>query len=407
MHVIFVAPHFPANQRQFVRALKEAGARVTGVGEAHASHLDGQLKGWLDDWEQVHSVCDEQALYDAVRRIQRKGWVDRLEAMVEAHILPTARVREACTIPGMTVEQALICRDKPLMKEVLRRQGIPCAQSIGSADPREILRFGAQVGYPLILKPRTGAGASGTYKVSSEAELCALMPSLGIGRGADVAVEEFMSGHEGFYDTLTVGGHVVYDFASHYYPNVLEAMRTRWISPQICITNRIDGAPGYQELRGLGQKVVRALGLSTCATHMEWFAGPKGLKFSEIGARPPGVNTWDLYCAGNDIDLYKEWAMALVHGRTQSRLSRSHATGLIALRPDRDGHIAGYSGVEAVQKAFGPWIIDAHLPPEGTPTQPVEAGYMANAWVRMRHPDYDHLRYMLDTVGQTLKVYAR
>jgi hypothetical protein len=37
-------------------------------------------------------------------------------------------------------------------------------------------------------------------------------------------------------------------------------------------------------------------------------------------------------------------------------------------------------------------VIDAHLPRPGTPTQPVEAGYWANAYVRMRHPDYDVLR---------------
>jgi len=32
---------------------------------------------------------------------------------------------------------------------------------------------------------------------------------------------------------------------------------------------------------------------------------------------------------------------------------------------------------------------------------------MANAYVRMRHPDYDALRGMLDTVGRTLRVYAQ
>ena len=47
-------------------------------------------------------------------------------------------------------------------------------------------------------------------------------------------------------------------------------------------------------------------------------------------------------------------------------------------------------------------MIDAHLPNPGTPTQPVEAGYMANAYVRMRHPDYDALRGMLDDVGRTV-----
>ena len=51
-------------------------------------------------------------------------------------------------------------------------------------------------------------------------------------------------------------------------------------------------------------------------------------------------------------------------------------------------------------------MIDAHLPPPGTPTQPPAAGYMANAYVRMRHPDYDTLRGMLDDVGRTVHVYA-
>ena len=31
---------------------------------------------------------------------------------------------------------------------------------------------------------------------------------------------------------------------------------------------------------------------------------------------------------------------------------------------------------------------------------------MANAYVRMRHPDYDMLRGMLDDVGRTVHVYA-
>ena len=44
--------------------------------------------------------------------------------------------------------------------------------------------------------------------------------------------------------------------------------------------------------------------------------------------------------------------------------------------------------------------------PAGSPTQPVEAGYMANAWMRMRHPDYDQLRQMLEYVGRTVRVRA-
>ena len=406
MNVLFVEPAFPRNQREFVRALHAAGARVTGIGESPLGALDNELKGWMQHYEQVRSVVDEAALLAAVKRCQARGWVDRLETSVEAHILAVAKVREACSIPGTSVKTAFLCRDKPAMKDVLRAAEIPCAQSIGTQDPKEAREFAARVGFPVILKPRDGAGASGTHKAADAAELEAAIRASGLERGRNVAVEEFIEGHEGFYDTLCIEGRVVHDFACHYFPNVLEAMRARWISPQIVCTNRIDGET-YREVRALGQKVITALGIGTSATHMEWFFGPKGLKFSEIGCRPPGVRVWDLYGAANDLDLYVEWAKAVVHGRTDAKPSRRFATGMIALRPDKDGVIDRYEGVEELQRRFAAHVIDAHLPPAGTPTQGVEAGYMANAWVRMKHTDYDELRRMMNSVGETLKVRAR
>ena len=406
MNVVFLEPSFPANQREFARALHQVGARVIGIGERPKESLDPELKSWLFHYEQVRSVVDEDSVMEKVRWLQSKDRVDRLEAVVEAHVMCAARVREACGIPGTSVHTTWLCRDKPSMKEVLREGGIPCAQSTGASSPDEARAFAAQVGYPLILKPRDSAGASGTSRVSNDNELEEAIRTSGLAHGRSVAIEEFIEGHEGVFDTIAIDGKVAHEFAIHYYPNVLEAMRTRWISPQVVSTNRVESAPGYQEVRELGRLVLPLLGIGTSATHMEWFYGPKGLKFSEIGCRPPGVRTWDLYCVGNEMDLYREWAAAIVHGRTTQRASRRYATGLIALRPECDGRITGYEGIDAIQHAYGQWIIDAHFPPPGTGTQPVEAGYMANAWVRMKHPDYDELRRMLDTVGQTVKVRA-
>ncbi len=405
MHVLFVEPKFPYNQRQFVRALHAVGARVTGIGEAPLEAIDSELRSWLHGYEQVRTVVDEGAMLEAVRRVQRREWVDRIEATVEAHILPVAKVREAAGIPGTSYRTAFLCRDKPAMKEALRAAGIPCAQSRGVTSPNELRAFAAEVGYPLILKPRAAAGASGTQRVDNDRELESAIYAFGIDRGASVAVEEFIEGHEGFYDTVSIGGHVVHEFISHYYPNVLEAMRTRWISPQIVTTNRV-AAPGYSELKQLGARVIQALEIGTSATHMEWFFGPKGLKFSEIGCRPPGVGVWDLYCAANDFDLYAEWAMAIVHGHPGQGPSRRFAAGMINLRPNRDGRIVAYEGIDKIEHTLGEWIIDSHFPPLGSPAAPVEGGYMVNAWMRMRHPDYDQLRQMLDTVGRTVKVIA-
>src|SRR6202008_2320807 len=204
-------------------------------------------------------------------------------------------------------------------------------------------------GYPLILKPRSGAGASGTVRVDSVSELDDALGVFG-GQGVDsIAVEEFVEGHEGFYDTIAVDGRVAVDFVSHYYPNVLEAMRERWISPQFIATNRVDTVPDYDEVHLLGRRVIESLGIGTSATHMEWFFGPKGLRFSEIGCRPPGVRAWDLFAAGKDIDIYWEWANAIVHHGVERPLSRRRAAGMIALRPDRDGTISHYDGLEEVQ----------------------------------------------------------
>ena len=95
MHVLFLAPHFPANQPRFVHALKAAGARVTGIGDCAPDAMHSDVRRALDDYEQVQSLGDVDAVTAAVQRIQRRGpWVDRLEATVEAHMLIAAIARE-------------------------------------------------------------------------------------------------------------------------------------------------------------------------------------------------------------------------------------------------------------------------------------------------------------------------
>ena len=59
-----------------------------------------------------------------------------------------------------------------------------------------------------------------------------------------------------------------------------------------------------------------------------------------------------------------------------------YSAGMIALRPDRDGRITGVEGIRTIRQKYGSCIIDEHIPPVGSPTQPVEGGYWANAWMR-------------------------
>ncbi len=61
MNVVFVEPFFPSGQRQFARALAEAGATVIGIGEYDVDACDDQLMGWLYYYERVPSVTDTDA----------------------------------------------------------------------------------------------------------------------------------------------------------------------------------------------------------------------------------------------------------------------------------------------------------------------------------------------------------
>ncbi len=258
----------------------------------------------------------------------------------------------------------------------------------------------------MILKPRAAAGAAGTYRADATRELDHAVARERRRPGRAAAIEEFVEGHEGFYDTLTINGRVAHDFVSHYYPNVLEAMRTRWISPQIVATNRMD-APAYDEVKAMGRRVIDALGIGTSATHMEWFFGPKGLRFSEIGCRPPGVGAVGRLlrrATSSTSTANGRWRSC--HGSTDRRPSRRYACGMIALRPDRDGRIAGYEGREEIWRRYGDCIVAHHFP-AARHAHPAGRGRLHGQRLdALRHPDYDELRQILNTVGETIRVRA-
>ena len=106
---------------------------------------------------------------------------------------------------------------------------------------------------------------------------------------------------------------------------------------------------------------------------------------------PRAAGQWD--SQRNEFDLYREWALAVCHGSRRS-------TPAVARWPDRDGLWEPTSC--CMRRPDG----RASLSAPGTPTQPVEAGYMANAWMRLRHPDFDVLHGILNEIGKRVQVRA-
>ena len=66
LDVVFLEPCFPANQREFVRALHVVGARVTGIGERPKESLDPELRRWLTHYEQIGNVTNQTPGYTGI-----------------------------------------------------------------------------------------------------------------------------------------------------------------------------------------------------------------------------------------------------------------------------------------------------------------------------------------------------
>lgn len=405
MHVLFLAPDTHVYNHGFLRALKGLGVKVSAIGPTPAERLSPAARHLLDGYRGCDRLQDADALLTAARELQAPAF-DRVETIDEPLVEPAAALRERLGVPGLPLRTAKLCRDKVAMKDFLRQHGVPCAMSAAIASDAEATAFAERWGYPVIVKPLAGFGTLRTFRCQDAAELTRALQQLAPSPSRRIAIEEFIEGHEGFFDSMCDGTGVRHEFVSHYYPGCLEASQHRWISPQIAVSNRIEQG-GYEEVRALHRTVVQALGLRHAATHMEWFFGPKGLKFSEIGARPAGEKIWDMYGVANEFDVYTEWALAILGRPSCQRPTRRFAAGSIQIRPNKDGHYVGHRGLDAAWARCGEWIYEHSVPTPGTPTRPLDKGWLVNTWFRLRHPDYDTLRELMTFLGETVRADAR
>jgi biotin carboxylase len=405
MHVLFLAPDTHVYNHGFVRALKGLGARVSAIGPAPIGKVSPAVRHLLDDYRPCDRMLEVPHLLRCARELGKPSF-DRIETIDEPLVEPAAALREQLGVAGLPLRTARLCRDKVAMKEFLREHRIPCAQSGSVGSAAEAQAFAERWGFPVILKPIAGFGTLGTFRCADARELEAAVGKLKPTTTHPVAIEEFIEGHEGFLDTMCGSDGVRHEFAAHYYPTCLEAAQHRWISPQIAVTNRVDG-PGYDEVRALSRRVIDALGIRNAATHMEWFFGPKGLKFSEIGARPAGEKIWDMYGVANEFDVYREWALAILGRPSQQAPSRRYAAGSIQIRPSQDGHYVGHRGLDAAWERCGHAIYEHSVPPPGTPTKGLDKGWLVNTWFRLRHENYDTVRELMTFLGETVKADAR
>jgi biotin carboxylase len=404
MNVLFLSPGFPAEMPLFTRGLAQVGAKVFGVGDQPRQALPSEARQGLSDYLQVRSLADEQGTIDAVRAWLRGRTIDRVESLWETQMLLAARMREQFSLPGMTVAQTVPFRDKEVMKQVVERAGVRVPRHGRARTMAEAFAAVEQTGYPAIVKPIAGAGSKDTHRCNDKAEFeRALQATRHV---EEISVEEYIEGEELTFDTICAHGNVLYQNVAWYRPKPLLLQHNPWISMQNIILRDLStplAKPGV----ALGLQVLKALSFTTGFTHMEWFLKPNGeAVFGEIGARAAGARLVHAMNYACDMDLFRGWAHAVVHGSLGQEVTRKYNAAMIFKRADGDGTVRRYDGLQSLLQRYGPHVANLELTPIGEPRRDWRKVIVGDGWIVVRHPDLAFTQEMADGFGSELKVVA-
>jgi len=398
----FVAPYLLDATTRFA----EATAGLPGVELAlitcePESRVPGRLRRGLTAHWRVDDALDAGQIACAVTALgEHIGPVQRLIGVLEHLQVQLAQVREELGIPGMDTATARNFRDKAQMKSVLQAAGVPCARHRLADSAAAAASFADEVGYPLVVKPPAGAGAKSTFRLDDAGDLKAWLDAAPPAPGRPALLEEFLTGDEGSYDSVMTDGRIVWDSVSCYLPTPLEVLRHPWIQWAVLMPREI-GGPEYDGIRAIAPTALRALGLATGLTHMEWFRRPDGsVAVSEVAVRPPGAQITSMLCYAHDFDLYRAWAELMVHG-TFAPPRRAWSVGTVFLRGQGSGRIVAVRGLGELPPEVRSLVVESRLPEPG---QVSSASYEGDGYMIVRHPDTAVVTAALRSLVTTVRV---
>lgn len=309
---VFISPNFPTNYWMFCRALKENGLRVLGIGDQPYDELAPELRGSLHEYYKVGSLENYDEVYRAVAFfIFKYGPIDWLESNNEYWLERDAALRTAYHITtGFQVEDMPRIKYKSKMKEYYQRAGIPTAR-YHLVDTREgCLAFIGEVGYPVVVKPDNGVGASHTYKLGSDEDLDAFFAQRD--EGVPYIMEEFVHAEVNSYDAIIdSNGEPLFETGNVTPMSIMDIVNENDNSIYYIVRDLPD------DTRAAGRAAVKSFGVKSRFIHFEFFRltqdqpglGKNGqIVALEVNMRPCGGFTPDMINFAHSTDVYRIWA---------------------------------------------------------------------------------------------------
>jgi hypothetical protein len=384
--VVFVAPYALDATTRFVAAVAQVpDTRVGLISTDPQERFPESVRERLAGHWRLDDCLDPEQLAAGVARLgQHLGGVDRLLAILENLQVPLAQVRERLGIPGLGAQAAHQFRDKAAMKTVFEEAGIPCARHRRATTAEDVVAFAGECGLPFVVKPLAGSGARSTFRIEDQEQLDRWLSTARLSDDDPAMLEEFLVGAEHSFDSALIDGRLVWHSIGRYLPTPLSVLENPWIQWCVLLPRRIDEEP-FLQITDIGVRAVRALGLHTGFSHMEWFRRPDGsVAVSEVGARPPGAQFMTLMSWAHDTDLYAAWGRFAVHDVFESP-PRQYAVGAAYLRAQGAGRtIRAVHGLDRVSQRTRSLVVEAKVPEPG---RAVADTYEGDGHVVVRHPE--------------------
>jgi biotin carboxylase len=292
-------------------------------------------------WVEVGPEADEAALLAAVREALGGQAPRAVLATGERGVLAAAALRAAHGVAGIGPVVARAARDKPLMKAAARRAGIPCADwRTLDADVRadELV---ADLGLPLVLKPRDGTGGRAMTKSVSAVDVARALDRIPAEERPRWVAERWVAGIEMSIESFVADSRILFTNPTEYF--VPAAAN---VAPAVLPEAELG------DLLALNARVLGTLGVERGMTHLEVFRTPEGPRFGEVAVRPPGGRIMRLLRRAYGFDPW-EAAIRIELGEAPEFPARPvGAAGVWMLHPG-PGRVASVRGLAAARRLPG------------------------------------------------------
>lgn len=304
LQVVIVAEKFPAQGRSF-------------------EGIECSLEEDQTDWQALAALAAQGRQISAVL------------ALTERSVVPAALLRRHLGLADASA--AVVARnvtDKLAMKLAISGAGLPCATftQVGTeVDGEQLI---AELGLPLILKPRTGSGGRSKRLVRRRKDMPDRLPP-------GYLAEGFVAGTEMSFESLVRNGEPIFTNPTAYF-------RPGWASIVPATL-----APGIMAaVEELNTRALRALGVRDGFTHLEVFLTPRGPVFGELAARPPGGHLTELIELAYGFDPWKAWLRLALGDSLELPQAARRTAGAWILHP-RPGIVHSIAGLAAARAVPG------------------------------------------------------